>query len=722
MAVQGEPGSGAALPDQRGPGTVLERALARALDLLSQKERELAEARRTEESYRSMVEKVLDLVFCVDRQGRFTFVNSAALLMLGYRPEELIGQHFSLVFTEESRMEAGEHFHRNVQGHGPRATYELEMLSKDERRVPVEIHGTNVYENGEVVGIRGIARDISERRRTEFQQQHRFNQLSVINQIGQQMQTVLNLDELLPFIVDLVQQRLGYHCVNVFLLDDSGKAVVLRAFAGCYGEPLPLGTALTVGEEGIIGWVAKTGEPVLSNDVSRDPRYFAREELHLTCSELAVAVRMGGRIVGVLDVQSERLDAFDESDLWAVQTLAEQISTAIRNAELFDQERKRREETAIVLEITRAVSSTLLLDEVFGTAASAIARAVGIGDVGMYLVNEAGTELLPQRGADGPLMRMVLDTYLTTPLDIPSSRFLSEIAETKQPTICARADTDPRMDQEIVKAFHLKSLLAVPFVTRDELLGIAMVVTHRDYYDFSPEQVELAAGIANSVALAIENARLYERTRDLAVMEERNRLAREIHDTIAQGLTGIVLQLEAADHLMEGNPARARMRLQKATALARSSLQEARRSVWNLRPTPLEQRTLVEAVRQEVEALSEEAGIAAVLDVEQEPRGLAAEAENGLFRIAQEALNNVRKHSRASEVHVRLAAGEASVELDVRDNGVGFDSQAPRAAGQQGGFGLLGLQERVRILGGSLQIESSPGEGTLVSVRVPARR
>jgi two-component system, NarL family, sensor kinase len=206
------------------------------------------------------------------------------------------------------------------------------------------------------------------------------------------------------------------------------------------------------------------------------------------------------------------------------------------------------------------------------------------------------------------------------------------------------------------------------------------------------------------------------------VMEERNRLAREIHDTIAQGLTGIVLQLEAADHLMEGNPARARMRLQKATAPARSSLQEARRSVWNLRPTPLEQRTLVEAVRQELNSLSEETGIQGILDTEQAPDALAAEMENGLFRIAQEALNNVRKHSGASQVHVRLAQVESSVELDVRDDGVGFDSQARHTSGQQGGFGLLGLRERARILGGSLRIESSPGEGTLVSVHVPARR
>ena len=115
---------------------------------------------------------------------------------------------------------------------------------------------------------------------------------------------------------------------------------------------------------------------------------------------------------------------------------------------------------------------------------------------------------------------------------------------------------------------------------------MAMVTAFLEFCDFTQEQVDLATGIANSVALAIENASLYERTRELAVMEERNRLAREIHDTIAQGLTGIILQLEAAEHLMDTNRDKARMRIQKATELARSSLQEARRSVWNLRAEP----------------------------------------------------------------------------------------------------------------------------------------
>lgn len=701
---------------------LLEQALANALELLGQKERELAEARRSEDRYRSLVEKVMDLVFCVDREGRFTFVNSAVLSLLEYRPEELLGQHFLMILTEESKPVALEHFKRNIQGHGPRLVYELEMLTKSGRRVPVDVHGTNVHEEGEVVGVRGIARDVSHRRQAEERQQHRLSQLRTINRVGQQITSVLSIEELLPSIADLVRTSFGYSNVNVFLRDETGEQMVLRATSTSYRWPLPLGTALRVGEQGMVGWVGGVGEPLLANDVSREPRYYATQELQLTQSELTVPIKLAGQIVGVLDIESDRMDAFDEADLWAAQTLADQIAVALRNADLFQAERKTRRETALILEITRAVNSTLLLDEVLRVAADCITSAVGVPNCGMYLVDDAGTKLIPRGGTDSPLSRLIGELFMATPLDIPSDRFLSQVVETKQPTVCADAETDPSTDKGIVAKFHIKSLLAVPFVSRDRVLGMAMVTAYQDFHQFSPDTVELADGIANSVAMAIENARLYERTHDLAVMEERNRLAREIHDTIAQGLTGIVLQLEAADYLMEGNPDRARMRIHKATELARSSLQEARRSVWNLRPTPLEEKRLADAMRQEIDLLVQEAGLRATFEVSGDPAGLSGETENGLYRIVQEALNNVRKHARASEIQLILCIHENEIEIRIRDDGVGFDPEASRPAGAGGGFGLLGLQERARLLGGSAQVKSSPGIGTLVEVRVPIRR
>ncbi len=709
----------------QNPRLGLERALEQALALLARKEAELAEVRRSEESYRSLVEKVMDLVFCIDLQGRFTFVNSAVLSILGYRPEELIGQHFLSILTEESKPIAAGHFQRNMEGRGPRVIYELEMLSKDERRVPMEIHGTNVYENGVVAGVRGIARDVSDRHRSEERQRHHFAELQTINQIGQQIASELDLDELLPLIVQVIRKRPEYHYVNVFLRDETDTYMVLKATAGDYGYPLPPDTRLKIGEEGLVGWVAKTGKPLMVNDVSRDPRYYPTRELQLTKSELTVPVKLGKKVVGVLDIESDSLAGFDDGDLQSAKALADQIAVALRNAELYEAEIRRREETALILEITRAVGSTLLLDEVIRLAASSIAKAVGLPDCGMYLVDDTGTRLIPQ-DADSPLIRELRGAYASTPLEIGESGYLHEIMETKKPVISSRADSDPRTNKKIINAFGIKSLLGVPFVSRGRVLGVAMVSAYKDYYDFQPEQVELAEGVANSVALAIENARLYERTRELAMTEERNRLAREIHDTIAQGLTGIILQLEAADGLMESNLERAKMRVQKATVLARSSLQEARRSVWNLRPTPLEDKKLADAIREELGRRGEESGWETSYEVQGDPAGLSGETENGLYRIAQEVLNNVSKHARATKVDVYLGFAEGQAMLRIRDNGIGFDPATAKTAssseGTEGGFGLLGLRERARLLGGALRIESAPGHGALMEVEVPFSR
>lgn len=721
MATDREQERNSALPmnEQR---LSLEHSLERALDLLARKEAELAEARRSEERYRSLVEKVMDFVFCIDLEGKITFANSAVLSILGYRPEELVGQHFTTMLSEESKPIALGHFQRNIQGRGPRTVYDLEMLSRDGRRIPMEIHGTNVYENGAVAGVRGIARDISDRRRAEDRQRHHINELRTMNRIGRQIASVLDLDELLPFIVKAVQKDSEYHYVNVFLRDASGRNVVLRATSGDYGYTLPIGTSLKIGEEGIVGWVAQSGKPMVVNDVAKEPRYYATRELQLTRSELAVPVKLGREVVGVLDIESDQLGAFDDADLQSARTLADQIAVALRNAELFEAERTRRQETAIILDVTRAVNSTLLLSEVLRAAANSIGKTVGVPDCGMYLLDETCTRLVPGQGSDTPLMNQLGQKYADTPLEVTTSPYLQEIIRTKRPVISAHADTDPRTNKKVINAFGIKSLLAVPFVARDRVLGIAMVTAYEGYYDFQPEQVELAAGIANSVALAIENARLYERTRGLAIMEERNRLAREIHDTIAQGLTGIVLQLEAADQLMESNPERARMRVQKATALARNSLQEARRSVWNLRPSPLEDKKLVDAIRQELDRLAEEASWKTDFRLVGEAPALPGEIENGLYRIVQEVLNNVRKHAEASRVELSLSFDGDTIKLRIMDNGVGFDPATVHSASVDGGFGLLGLQERARLLGGSLKIESARGQGTIMEIDVPITR
>jgi signal transduction histidine kinase len=225
------------------------------------------------------------------------------------------------------------------------------------------------------------------------------------------------------------------------------------------------------------------------------------------------------------------------------------------------------------------------------------------------------------------------------------------------------------------------------------------------------------------IATTLLSRRMYlpvQALTDHAVLEERTRLAREIHDTLAQQLTGIVLELEAADTLLNrGSERRARSSVEKARELARGALQEARRSVWNLRPAPLAATGLVAAIGHEVEAWEERTGVPARFKARALPQhpSLSPTAEVALLRIGQEALSNVARHGRAAHVDVELRAHAQELILSVRDDGIGFDPAA--SAPREDCFGLDGMAERARNAGGTLTVVSSPGQGTTVTTRLP---
>jgi signal transduction histidine kinase len=216
-----------------------------------------------------------------------------------------------------------------------------------------------------------------------------------------------------------------------------------------------------------------------------------------------------------------------------------------------------------------------------------------------------------------------------------------------------------------------------------------------------------------------ENAELLAKVREAAVLGERQRLAREIHDTLAQGLTGIVTQLEAAEEALEHRTDAARGHLDAARRLARDSLGEARRSVQALRPRPLEEGRLVDALASVADGWTRDSGVATTVTTVGEARPLPSETEVTLLRVAQEALTNAGRHAGASAVALTLSYTDGTVSLDVTDDGVGFDAAVPRPDGP-GGFGLTAMRERVAGLQGSLDVESGPGQGTTIVATLPA--
>lgn len=224
------------------------------------------------------------------------------------------------------------------------------------------------------------------------------------------------------------------------------------------------------------------------------------------------------------------------------------------------------------------------------------------------------------------------------------------------------------------------------------------------------EQLELAR---------IENEGLHDQlvvqAREAGVQDERQRMAREIHDTIAQGLTGVITQLEAVRHAW-GDERSMRSHLDNASELARDSLTEARRSVEAIRPAPLEASHLPEAIAAVADRWSAVSGIPVEVATTGTPRHLPADVEVTLLRSAQESLANVSRHAAASRAAITLSYMDESVSIDTRDDGVGFDASIP-AGGKH--FGLEAMGQRAEALGGQMHVESAPGDGTAVSVHVP---
>ncbi|MEU5868496.1 sensor histidine kinase [Nonomuraea sp. NPDC047529] len=276
-------------------------------------------------------------------------------------------------------------------------------------------------------------------------------------------------------------------------------------------------------------------------------------------------------------------------------------------------------------------------------------------------------------------------------------------------TLVAARPPDGRSPVELLASFVVGVLVA-------SMTGLV-------FQTVSEQNTQLKEKSARLAALAEENAdlqaRLLVQAREAGVLGERQRLAREIHDTVAQGLTGILTQLEAADEAVGAAPA-VRARLATVRELARESLTEARRSVQALRPAPLAAAQLGTALSEVAAAWSRASGVPAPVSVTGDARPLHTEVESTLLRVAQEALANVGKHARAARVGITLSYMEDVVALDVRDDGSGFTPGSGSTGGSGGGFGLVAMRQRVTRLAGSLAVESAPGQGTGISATVPA--
>ncbi len=378
-------------------------------------------------------------------------------------------------------------------------------------------------------------------------------------------------------------------------------------------------------------------------------------------------------------------------------------------------------ELAIINAIAQALNRTVDIDEALRTTLAHVADLLDLHTGWIWLLNEKTNE-----------------SYLAAAQNLPP-------ALTKKPQrmegSCHCLDSFRAGDMagaaniNVITCSRLYGLVAgtdglrhhasVPLYAHGKPLGVLNVAS-TDWRELSSADLRLLYTVGDLLSIAVERARLFAASVQVGAVEERNRLAREIHDTLAQGLSAIALQLETADALLDtyrglgaqSDLEQTQQAVRQALILTRTNLDEARRSVHDLRAAPLEGRTLAAALKNLTQEVADKYNLSVTFSAVGDHRPLPVAIEGGLYRVAQAALTNVGLHAQAQNAHLELLVTPDNVQLIIQDDGQGFDLSGVT----QNRYGVMGMNERVKLLGGELRIESAVGKGTKIIASVPLVR
>lgn len=386
---------------------------------------------------------------------------------------------------------------------------------------------------------------------------------------------------------------------------------------------------------------------------------------------------------------------------------------------------KVKDRTARLAETVEALERRLAESEALHTVDQAMVKAINPEQVLSVIAGESvrvtgGTSALVTILAPDGQRQYIratygegMDQYIGKELPMEGN-LTGLVIRTGRPQLSRSPANDPRMYLKLVRAGGWEDVIEAPIRTKEKVLGV-LVVASAQRLRFDEQHLRLLTLLANQAGRLLENAELHAKAREVAVLQERNRLARELHDSVTQVLFGLTLNLEAASGLMEKRPERAADLITRSQEMAAEALAEMRSLIFELRPAALQEKGLAMALSNHINLFRRRQGIDVSLTLNDQER-LPAEVEFCLYRVAQEALNNIAKHAHAKRVAVRLELQPAEALLEVSDDGVGFD---PATRSPSPSFGMIGMQERLREVGGSLAVESSPRQGTTLRARIP---
>jgi len=525
-------------------------------------------------------------------------------------------------------------------------------------------------------------------------------------------------EELLPerALRVIAQQALslsGAATVSIELLRTGGRELEVQVAVGEHALEL---TAMRVAVEGsLAGAAVSTGRPQILRapfgDVSDRREVSAAAERTEARSLLVLPLRARGRTLGTLSAYTRHPNAFHTRQVELLATFANQAAISLDNARLYAELQSRLEEMVGLQRLGTLLLEEHDFDRVLQSICQQLLRLTDAGGVGLALL-EDDPRFLEMRTVVGPSADVLRGLRIPT-----EGSFAAEALRTNRSQRSDDAQNDPRGYRKSLVLGNTRTILSVPMKTRLRTVGVLSVYNKEGADGFTDRDAELATFFANQAAAAIENARLYEQTREYAVVEERNRLARELHDSVTQSLFSVTLLSEAALNLLDRNdPLKARERLERASELAQGALAEMRALIFQLRPITLQEEGLLSAVKKHLSALRSRNGQIVELQVTGSERRLPAAIEDAAFGIVQESLNNVVKHANSPHARLHLAFDLDCLRVATTDSGIGFDPAAPSPLRS---LGMSTMRERAEGIGGRLVVESAHGRGTSVAAELP---
>jgi signal transduction histidine kinase len=536
--------------------------------------------------------------------------------------------------------------------------------------------------------------------------------LRALVEAGVAITSELSLDALLQRLVEKAAELTGARYGALGVLDEKGSELEHFVTTGIDAE-----TQAAIGDlprgRGILGALIQDAKPLRLHDLTTDPRSVGFPANHPPMrSFLGVPILLRGAAYGNFYLTEKTAgEDFTEEDEELVTLLAGQAAVALENARLYEAATSWSHQLESLNEVGNALATEIDVDRLLDLVVRRLRELLDARIVTVLL--PAGAEQLRVAAAAGEGSEELVGRTL--------ARSASKSGRVLQRGTSERVDSildDPDVSPELTRLIGARTGLWVPLVVRGQPIGV--IEAHDKLGSeprFSDTDVRLAETFASRAAVAVDLSERIARDALKRVVDaqelERRRLARELHDETGQALTSILLGLKTLEETLEADEARA------ATARLRelvvATLQDVRRLAVELRPSALDDFGLVAALEHLASSFSEQTGIAIDLGVALGTERLPGEVETALYRIVQESLTNVVKHARARHVSIALTRMEGSVTAVVEDDGQGFDpDEAP-----SGGFGLIGMRERLALLGGRLRIESSPGAGTTIAADVP---